>query len=97
LTRRIDLNDSTLSIPPGSIDRFTLVQRTRIRVAAQDLDLGVTISIGGTVAIHGDTAAAIFAQADAALHAAKGSGRNAVRLSGDVADGPQSGAVATDP
>lgn len=77
-------------------ERFrVLVERTRIRAADLDLDLGVTVSIGGTVAAIGDTADAIFARADAALFAAKGSGRNAVHLSEDDTVGAEELATRT--
>jgi diguanylate cyclase (GGDEF)-like protein/PAS domain S-box-containing protein len=52
----------------------SLVARSRIQ--ADPHDLGVTISIGGTMAIPGDTALAVFKRADAALYAAKDGGRN---------------------
>jgi diguanylate cyclase (GGDEF)-like protein/PAS domain S-box-containing protein len=51
-----------------------LVARSRIR--AHPHDLRVTISIGGTMAIPGDTAASVFKRADAALYRAKAGGRN---------------------
>ncbi len=66
-------------------ERFrVLVQQTRVRDATADVELGVTISIGGTVAVPGDTAEAIFGRADAALYTAKASGRNVVRLAEDA-------------
>jgi diguanylate cyclase (GGDEF)-like protein/PAS domain S-box-containing protein len=52
----------------------SLVARSRIR--ADPYDLGVTVSIGGSMAIPGDTAATIFKRADAALYRAKDGGRN---------------------
>jgi diguanylate cyclase len=51
-----------------------LVARSGIR--AHPHDLRVTISIGGTMAIPGDTAASVFKRADAALYRAKAGGRN---------------------
>ena len=64
-------------------ERFrTLVERSRVR--AGGVDIPVTISIGGTLAAVGDTAAAIFERADAALYQAKEAGRNRVVLAGDV-------------
>jgi diguanylate cyclase (GGDEF)-like protein/PAS domain S-box-containing protein len=56
-----------------------LVARSRIR--ADHHDLRVTVSIGGAVALAGDTAETIFLRADAALYRAKESGRNRVELS----------------
>jgi diguanylate cyclase (GGDEF)-like protein/PAS domain S-box-containing protein len=55
-----------------------LVSRSAIR--ADDHDLRVTVSIGGTIAAIGDTAEAIFERADAALCRAKDAGRNRVEL-----------------
>ena len=55
-----------------------MVARSSIR--ADDHDLQVTISIGGAVALAGDTAETIFLRADAALYRAKESGRNRVEL-----------------
>lgn len=52
----------------------SLVARSRIQ--ADPHDLGVTISIGGTMAIPGDTAVSIFKRADAALYTTKDGGRN---------------------
>jgi diguanylate cyclase (GGDEF)-like protein/PAS domain S-box-containing protein len=64
-------------------ERFrALVERSRVRTA--ELDLVVTISLGGTIARIGDTAEAIFERADAALYQAKEGGRNSVRLAGDA-------------
>jgi diguanylate cyclase (GGDEF)-like protein/PAS domain S-box-containing protein len=63
-------------------ERFrALVERSRVRVG--DLDLRITISIGGTIAGVGDSAATIFERADAALYRAKEGGRNRVILHGD--------------
>lgn len=56
----------------------SLVARSTIRT--DEHDLSATISIGGTVALTGDTAEAIFARADAALYRAKEGGRNRVEL-----------------
>ena len=64
-------------------ERFrALVERSRVR--AGGVDIPVTISIGGTIAAVGDTAAAIFERADAALYQAKEAGRNRVVLAGEV-------------
>lgn len=58
-----------------------LVERSRVRTG--ELDLAVTISIGGAIAGVGDTAEAIFERAAAALDRAKEGGRNRVQLAGD--------------
>lgn len=64
-------------------DRFrALVEQTRVRT--DELELAVTISLGGAVAGIGDTAEAIFERADAALYRAKEAGRNRVRLAADA-------------
>jgi len=64
-------------------DRFrALVEQTRVRT--NELELAVTISLGGAIAGIGDTAEAIFERADAALYLAKEAGRNCVRLAGDA-------------
>ena len=55
-----------------------LVARSSVRTDNHDLQ--VTISIGGTVAVAGDTAETVFARADAALYRAKDGGRNRVEL-----------------
>jgi diguanylate cyclase (GGDEF)-like protein/PAS domain S-box-containing protein len=63
-------------------ERFrALVERSRVQ--AGEHDLRITISLGGTVAEVGDSAAAIFERADAALYRAKEGGRNRVCLHGD--------------
>jgi diguanylate cyclase (GGDEF)-like protein/PAS domain S-box-containing protein len=56
----------------------SLVARSSIRTETHDLQ--VTISIGGTVALVGDTVETIFERADAALYRAKENGRNRVAL-----------------
>ena len=59
----------------SAADRIvSLVARSGIH--ADPYDLRVTISIGGTMAIPGDTAASVFRRADAALYRAKDRGRN---------------------
>ncbi len=64
-------------------ERFrALIETTLVR--ADDGDIKVTVSIGGTLGKVGDTAETIFARADAALYAAKAGGRNQVRLSEDA-------------
>jgi len=60
-----------------------IAERLRLQVARSTVkvpgrDLAVTISIGGTVAVPGDTAETVFARADAALYEAKNEGRNRV-------------------
>ncbi len=55
-----------------------LVERSIVHIDEQDLP--VTISIGGTVAVVGDTAESAFERADAALYRAKRGGRNRVEL-----------------
>jgi len=56
----------------------SLVQRSRIQ--AESADLQATISIGGTMARPGDTAATICGRADAALYRAKAGGRNRAEM-----------------
>jgi diguanylate cyclase (GGDEF)-like protein/PAS domain S-box-containing protein len=56
----------------------SLVARSSVRTGQQDL--GVTVSIGATIATAGDAATAIFHRADAALYRAKERGRNRVEL-----------------
>ena len=63
-------------------ERFrVLVGRSSVRIG--ELDLGVTVSLGGTIARVGDTADAIFERADAALYRAKETGRNRVVIGRD--------------
>ncbi len=60
-------------------ERFrALVEQSHVRV--DERDLPVTISIGGTLAEVGDTAASVFERADAAMYRAKRGGRNRVEL-----------------
>jgi diguanylate cyclase (GGDEF)-like protein/PAS domain S-box-containing protein len=60
-------------------ERFrALVETSSVRSGEHDLK--VTVSLGGTIASVGDTAAAIFERADAALYQAKAGGRNRVVL-----------------
>jgi GGDEF domain-containing protein len=71
-------------------ERFrALVERSPVRTG--ELDLVVTISLGGTIAGIGDTAEAIFERADAALYRAREGGRNRVRLAGDWGDSGDAG------
>ena len=62
-----------------------IAERVRALVARSELFTGagavsVTVSIGGTLATPGDTAALILRRADALLYASKGAGRNRVTL-----------------
>jgi len=52
----------------------SLVARSSVRFG--DREVGVTVSIGGTCAVAGDTAATVFERADRALYTAKQAGRN---------------------
>jgi diguanylate cyclase (GGDEF)-like protein/PAS domain S-box-containing protein len=71
-----DGNRETLLV---TADRFrVLVERSIFRM--DERDLAVTISIGGTIAVVGDTAESVFGRADAALYRAKRGGRNRVEL-----------------
>jgi diguanylate cyclase (GGDEF)-like protein len=68
-------------------ERFrAMVERTRVR--AEERELKVTISIGGTIGELGDTADAVFERADSALYAAKHAGRNRVCLFEETAGSP---------
>jgi diguanylate cyclase (GGDEF)-like protein len=74
----VEINEAGLRV---IVERLcSLVARSSIRT--DGLDLRATISIGGTVALAGDTAEAIFERADAALYRAKENGRNRVELAG---------------
>jgi len=53
-----------------------LIERSRVRL--DNLDIGITVSIGATMALPGESADIIFTRADAALYAAKKAGRNRV-------------------
>lgn len=53
-----------------------MVARSLVRTG--DLELNVTISVGGALALPGETAAAVFERADRALYRAKAAGRNRV-------------------
>jgi diguanylate cyclase (GGDEF)-like protein/PAS domain S-box-containing protein len=53
-----------------------LVEATITRIA--QVDIHITISVGGALCRHNDTAASIFARADALLYKCKNSGKNCV-------------------
>ncbi len=74
-----DVNGAAL----GAIAERFRAQVERSRVQVGEVDLRITISLGGTIAAVGDTAEAIVGRADAALYAAKEAGRNRVRLDGE--------------
>jgi GGDEF domain-containing protein len=75
-TAMTEMNGAALRVVAERLG--SLVARSRIRADGQDL--GVTVSIGGTMAIPGDTAATIFKRADATLCRAKDGGRNRAEL-----------------
>ncbi len=72
-----------VEIDPAGL--LAVAERMRLQVARSSVradgnDLSVTISIGGTMAVPGDTAETVFARADAAMYRAKDGGRNRVEI-----------------
>ncbi len=75
----ITITDGSEEALKTTAERFRmLVERSLVRV--DERDLPVTISIGGTIAVIGDSAKSVFERADAAMYRAKRGGRNRVEL-----------------
>jgi len=73
----ITVPDVDVAVLRSIADRMcSLVGRTTVRAGGRDL--AVTVSIGGTSAVAGDTPATVFERADRALYVAKEEGRNRV-------------------
>lgn len=61
-----------------------LLQRLREPVGLAGQAVTVTASIGGTLAVAGDTPESLLHRADTAMYAAKRDGKDAVELSGEL-------------
>jgi len=82
---RLGGEEFVLILPDHSADlAMTIAENLRTRIAELDLrrwlgERSITISIGMTMTISGDTPSTMLRRADAALYAAKHAGRNCVR------------------